>query len=133
MKKTIRIAAITVTLLFCLEVPAHPQEPELQITASPRVQHVTNNGATIEWITNVPASTLVRYGRDYDHLDQTAEGAETGQSHAVQLHNLQSGTLYFYQVVSSANRTRAITPVDQFTTTGETVLYHIEPITPASQ
>ena len=55
----------------------------------------------------------------HDDLNQISEAAEDTQSHNVQLHNLRSGTIYFYQVVSSANGVRAMTFVDEFVTSGD--------------
>jgi hypothetical protein len=138
MRNTIGIAAITVVLLFCLAASVNAQVAELQITTNPHVQHVTDNAAIVQWSTNVPASALVRYGlvrygMNLTNLNQVAEIAGNSQLHTVELHNLRSGTTYFYRVESSASGTRAITYVDQFSTTGTFVPYYTEPSSPSLQ
>jgi Purple acid Phosphatase, N-terminal domain len=122
------ILATTVALLLCLTPSASAQATELQITSNPRVEHISNSAANIQWSTNIPATALVRYGRDFQNLNEIAESTENGQSHNVQLNNLRSGTTYFYQVVSSTNGIRAITQVNEFVTSGDFVPYYTEPV-----
>jgi Purple acid Phosphatase, N-terminal domain len=113
--------------LFLSTALANAQAVDLQISTNPRVQHVTDSAAVIQWSTNIPATSLVRYGMQHDDLNQTAEADENTQSHNVQLHNLRPGATYFYQVVSSANGVRAMTFVDEFVTSGDFVPYYTEP------
>lgn len=130
MANRIKTVAILIAL-FLSTAPANTQAVDLQITTNPRVQHVTDDAAVIQWSTNIPATTLVRYGMQHDDLNQISEAAEDTQSHNVQLHNLRSGTPYFYQVVSSANGVRVMTFVDEFVTSGDFVPYYIEPSSPS--
>jgi hypothetical protein len=127
MRNRIGIVAAVVALLLGSTALANAQEADLQITTIPHIQHVNDNGVIIQWSTNIPATALVRYGSEYKNLDQVAESAENGQTHTIQLHNLRSGTTYFYQVVSSANGLRAMTYVEEFVTSGHFVPYYTEP------
>jgi len=72
-----RMPAITISLILCLTLPVLAQD-ELQITTTPSAHHVTNKATLIRWKTNVPASGLVRYGSDFNKLDQVAAESRFG-------------------------------------------------------
>ena len=73
----------------------------VEITQGPQVEEVSNDSARINWETNVPAQTLVRYGTDPNNLNQQATVSWTSTSHSAQLQDLQPGTTYYYQVTAS--------------------------------
>jgi hypothetical protein len=124
------MTAITISLILCLTVPVLAQD-ELQITATPSAHHVTNKAALIRWKTNVPASGLVRYGSDFNKLDQVAaEIPQNGKLHKVRLYNLRSRTIHYYQVVSSVNGINVASYINEFRTSGSFVGQYTEPSVP---
>ena len=72
----------------------------VQITNGPNVDYLANNAAKISWSTNVPASSVVKYGTDPNSLSQTAQ-APWGPSHTVTLSNLNPNTKYYFQIQSA--------------------------------
>jgi Purple acid Phosphatase, N-terminal domain len=73
----------------------------VQITHGPVVENVTDTTAIIAWSTNVNAGTVLRYGTDPKHLDQTAGMPWGGLTHRVSLKDLKPGTTYYFQGESS--------------------------------
>lgn len=49
----------------------------MQITKGPVLEMVGDTSAVIAWSTNVPGSTVVKYGTDPNNLTQTAEAPGT--------------------------------------------------------
>ena len=100
------------------------------MNASPTVESVTDTLAFIRWTTQNPGGTIlhhaiVRYGKDPNLLDSTAESpTRINPSHSemvfrVRMHNLQPDTTYYYKVYSEqANGAPdpAMSGVNQFTT-----------------
>jgi hypothetical protein len=93
---------------------------------------VTQEGATITWETNIPATSKVIYGKTSGQFDYNAgppaygyefykDGDDSGEekviSHRVTLTDLLSGTTYYYRVVSSASPP-SISRQYSFTTAG---------------
>jgi phosphodiesterase/alkaline phosphatase D-like protein len=94
-------------------------QPRVQITKPPVVQSTTGDSATIKWSTNLPSGTTVRYGTDPNNLSQKAEESWGGTNHSVTLKGLQSGTTYYFQVISGqglGTGTAATSNIAQFTT-----------------
>lgn len=99
-----------------------------KIIAGPKIEQVSNDSATIAWQTNTGGSSVIRYGSNPNHLDESAqspyvdqEGAKF-QVHRVQLKNLKPNTTYYYAVISGHGEgtgTSAQSQVAQFTTKGE--------------
>ena len=98
-----------------------------RITNGPNVEGTGQSWAVIAWTTNTGGSTVVKYGTDRNHLDQTAQSpysdneATQAQNHRVRIANLQPGTTYYYQVVSGQGEgtgTQAQGEVQQFQTKG---------------
>jgi phosphodiesterase/alkaline phosphatase D-like protein len=101
-----------------------------QSNATPVVESVTDTLAFISWTTKNPGGTIlhnaiVRYGRDPNLLDSTAESpTRINPSHSemifrVRMPNLQPDTTYYYKVYSEqANGVSdpAMSGVNQFTT-----------------
>ena len=77
---------------------------QLNITNGPVVEHVADTNATVAWSTNLPASTIVKYGTDQNNLNQTAQEAWGQTTHRVQLKNLKPNTQYFFSVHSAQGR-----------------------------
>ena len=60
-----------------------------------------NSTATVQWLTNEPATSVVRYGTAPGSLTQTASDALLLTAHAVPLSGLTAGTTYYYQATSA--------------------------------
>lgn len=73
------------------------QTGNTQITVGPVLDTVGDRHAIVTWITNAPASSVVRYGKDRNNLDKTAHGG-WGGNHAVTLSGLEPNTTYYFQV-----------------------------------
>jgi phosphodiesterase/alkaline phosphatase D-like protein len=75
-----------------------------QIVLGPDITHVTNTTAQIEWTTNEPANSEVRFGMSAANWDnypfqETDAGLRT--DHRVTINLLQPNTLYYYRVAST--------------------------------
>jgi hypothetical protein len=77
-----------------------PANNELRIVHGPIVESLTDSTAIIAWSTNVNAGTVLHYGSDPDHLEQTSGMPWGGLTHRVELHRLQPGTKYFFRAES---------------------------------
>jgi hypothetical protein len=80
---------------------AQDSYPPVQITHGPIVESTTETMAVIAWSTNVNAGTMLRYGADPDHLDQSASMPWGGITHRVNLRNLSPGTTYYFRAESA--------------------------------
>lgn len=80
---------------------AQDSYPPVQIMHGPIVESTTETMAVIAWSTNVNAGTMLRYGTDPDHLDQSASMPWGGITHRVNLRNLSPGTTYYFQAESA--------------------------------
>ncbi len=96
-----------------------------RITNGPVVERVGNTWATVAWSTNTGGSSVVRYGRDPNHLDRRAQApyavdkGRPGETHRVKIDHLRPGTTYYYVVDSGQGQgtgTEARSRVEQFTT-----------------
>ena len=77
--------------------------------------------ATVQWLTNEPATSVVRYGTAPGSLTQTASDALLLTAHAVPLSGLSAGTTYYYQATSAdAAGNSASSTVGSFATTPDT-------------
>lgn len=75
----------------------------VQITDGPRMEFIGDTTAVIAWTTNVPSSTVVRYGTDRNNLSQTSqkewggqENAGGSRTHRVEIRNLKANTPYYF-------------------------------------
>jgi hypothetical protein len=80
--------------------PAGSSNGQVQIIANPTVQSVSDTQAIINWTTNVPASSTVRYGQSWLALNQQAQ-AQWGTNHSVTITGLKPNTKYFFRVESA--------------------------------
>jgi phosphodiesterase/alkaline phosphatase D-like protein len=96
---------------------------KLHVTNGPVIEHVGDNTATIAWSTNLPSSSVVRYGTDRNNLTQRAEMPWGSTTHRVQLKNLKPGTQYYFSAHSAQGRNAPgeaeDTPVQPFTTAAQ--------------
>ena len=129
---TIAISVMAMGLLFVQPRLARARQGSnsSQASAIPMVESVSDTLAFIRWITRNPGGTIlhygvVQYGKDPNHLDQTAESpTRINLTHPemifrVRMHDLEPGTTYYYKVSSrQANGTSdpATSVVNQFTT-----------------
>ena len=60
------------------------------------IKDITKDSATIFWRTNLPATTLLEYGRSVDY-GSTQTDASMNTSHTAILRNLQPGTMYHFR------------------------------------
>jgi hypothetical protein len=129
---TLAINVMTMCLLFVQPRVACARQgsSSTEVNASPMVESVSDTLAFISWTTRNPGGTIlhyaiVQYGKDPNHLDQTAESpTRINPSHSkmvfrVRMDGLQPGTTYYYKVRSKqANGVSdpATSAVNQFTT-----------------
>jgi hypothetical protein len=101
--------------------PVEPATPALavEIVAGPVVENVTATTAVIAWSTNVNAGTVLHYGTDPQHLNQTASMPWGGLTHRVDLKDLNPDTRYYFQAESPKGQgtgTSAASPPASFRT-----------------
>lgn len=101
-----------------LEEPA-PKVVNVEIVHGPVVESVTDTTAVIAWSTNVNAGTVLHYGTDVNHLDQTASMPWGGLTHRVNLKDLKPDTKYYFKAESAQGQgsgTTAVAPQSFFRT-----------------
>ena len=129
---TLAINVMAMCLLFvqarvaCARQGSSPSK----VSANPVVESITDTLAFISWTTHNPGGTIlhyaiVRYGKDPNHLDLTAESpTRINPGHRemvfrVRMYDLQPGTTYYYKVSSrqaDGASDPATSAVSQFTT-----------------
>lgn len=77
----------------------------VKIQAGPVAQNVSDKAATLWWMTTDDTRSVVKYGKDKNNPDQTAQ-AEAGTSHKVTLNNLEPNTTYYFVIMSHENLKR---------------------------
>lgn len=126
------IIAVALELVLLQPRPACGQQhvSPFQVNADPIVESVFDTLAFIRWTTQNPGGTIlhnaiVRYGKDPNHLDLTAESPtriNPGHSEMVfrvRMHNLEPETTYYYKAYSeqvNGISDPAVSTVNQFTT-----------------
>jgi phosphodiesterase/alkaline phosphatase D-like protein len=127
--KLFTIVVLTAALATsAVGAPKHaPKAQAVKITDGPRVEGTGPTWAVIAWTTNTGGSSVIRYGMDANHLDQTAKSGYAdnektkAQNHRVHLKKLKPNTKYFFQVDSGQGEgtgTEAKSSVAEFTTKG---------------
>lgn len=71
----------------------------VQFTEQPKLKAVGDKAVTIVWTTNVPSSSIVKYGSQMGVLGNQGQGA-WGTSHTVTIGNLTPNTQYFFRARS---------------------------------
>lgn len=84
--------------------PSGAEESNIQVIIGPVPQQVTDKSANMWWETNMPGSTILKYGTSQGKLDQTAQEPWGKQSHEVTLGNLQPDTTYYVQIQTPSGR-----------------------------
>jgi len=64
------------------------------------ISDITESSATIEWVTNEPATSQVGYGITEDYSSAIAVGKDLTTSHSVRLTGLEADTSYYVEVNS---------------------------------
>lgn len=78
----------------------------LRITDGPRVEGVGDSWAHVAWTTNWGGSSIVRYGRNPNRLDQTSDAPYANDPnrehsvHRVSIKDLEPNTTYYFMVDS---------------------------------
>jgi len=88
-----------------------PKVVNVEIIHGPVVESVTDTTAVIAWSTNVNAGTVLHYGTDINHLDQTASMPWGGLTHRVSLKDLKPDTRYYFKAESTQGQGSGSTAV----------------------
>ncbi len=102
--------------------PTGYDQNQIIITEGPVIEFLDSNNAEIAWSTNLPASTLVRYGEDPNALVKTAAAPWGQHTHRLTLHDLKPNTTYYFVVESAEAQgvgTMAKSAEAQLSTPGE--------------
>jgi len=130
MKKSF-LFAVLLAVFACVQgltLAAQRHPADEKITNGPVVEGVGDTWATVAWTTNTGGSTVVRYGKSQDKMDQMSEAPyadndkTSAQNHRVQLKNLEPHTTYYFFVDSGQGEgtgTNAKSRIGQFTTKSE--------------
>ena len=78
--------------------------PELKIVHGPVLEDLRDTTVLVAWSTNLPSSSVVRYGTGPNDLSHTAEAPWGATAHRVQLKNLKPNTLYYFTVRSGQGK-----------------------------
>ena len=82
-----------------------------------KVDEITNNAAVIEWETDEPANSTVRFREYPDGQEEVVKDGSFVTSHRIKLTGLKRNTLYLYTVLSRNPDTRFFSGPYNFTTT----------------
>ena len=120
-KGILSLVAVTACCVWMVAWAGAAQQSSagLQITKGPVLEMVGDTSAVIAWSTNVPGSTVLKYGTDPNNLSQTAEAPWGNTTHRVTLKSLQPNTTYYFQVESAQGQgtgTGALSKQDSFQT-----------------
>lgn len=103
--RKIAVASLMAMVLFSWAAWAQEKSKAEKITNGPVVKETTKNSAEIEWSTDAPGSSVVKYGTSPNALTQTAEKpwggtkeANGDYNHTVWVKNLKPSTTYYYKV-----------------------------------
>lgn len=122
-RRTISALILLPLIAWCLPQSSPPggapKAVSVEITHGPVVESVTDTTAVIAWSTNVNAGTLLRYGTDANHLDQSVGMPWGGLTHRVNLKDLKPDTKYYFKAESPQGQgtgTTAVAPQSFFRT-----------------
>ncbi len=127
--RKLSVASLVVLFLFALAVWAQTKPQAERITNGPVVKKTTGTVAEISWSTDVPGSSIVKYGTNPSALSQTAQAPWGGTkepngdyNHTVWVQNLQPNTTYYFRVETTqgaGTNTQAESQPQQFHTTSK--------------
>jgi phosphodiesterase/alkaline phosphatase D-like protein len=80
---------------------SHNGDNNFRITNGPVLERVADTSVLVAWSTNLPSSSIVKYGTDPNNLTQTRQEAWGQTTHRIELKNLQPGTRYYFSVQSA--------------------------------
>lgn len=87
------------------------------VVSGPTASAVSDTSATISWTTNVPSTSVVEYGPDFNY-GSTVSNAQPVTEHVIRLSNLNPNTNYQFRVRSTAaGYADAVREGDAFRTT----------------
>lgn len=87
--------------------------PRVQILTGPLVVNVASYRATVNWITDVPSSSIVTYRPEAGGSSITVTGPDNVTQHSVVLKGLSSATKYLFTVTSSVPNYLPVTSVER--------------------
>src|SRR4051812_15217034 len=87
---------------------------EIDVVSGPSVDAASDH-ATIRWSTDKVSASSIKYGTDQNNMSQEKKISGGSRDHNVTLTGLQSGTKYFYEIVS---RNGTVRKTGEFTTQG---------------
>ena len=82
-------------------------------------ENMTTTSFDITWTTDAPGDATVAFGTDPEDLDDEVNDPTVGTDHSITLTNLNPGTIYYIQAMSSANGETAMSQVLPFATVSE--------------
>jgi hypothetical protein len=97
MSSTTRIIGAAI-LLCLLAIPA--TATTIFVNSATLVTGISTSGATIKWVTDVPATSRVEYGTT-TALGSSAENTTLKTSHEVKLTGLAAGTKHYFRLLST--------------------------------
>ncbi|MFM1767981.1 MAG: hypothetical protein RJA22_510 [Verrucomicrobiota bacterium] len=74
------------------------------LTRGPYLQNATTQAVVVRWRTDVPASSVLRYGTNLASLDLVLSNAASTTEHVVTVSNLLADTRYYYAIEAGTNR-----------------------------
>lgn len=80
---------------------SQPDTEPPTILEGPLIVNVTHQSVVIRWRTNEPADSLIEFGLSPDQLDQRQYRSALVENHNLPITGLQSGTTYYFRVLST--------------------------------
>ena len=94
MKRLSLLAFLTLGMALAIA-----QTTEVQVTAPPVANHITDHSVELLWTTNVLTDTEVNYGTDASNLSEHVSHAAAKQ-HDLTLEHLKGNTTYYFEIVN---------------------------------
>jgi|GEM_PF-2166888 len=121
--------------VLLLAFGVRPEAGAVTITTPPKVDGITPTTARIVWATDVPSSTLIKYGPT-PALEYSINGGNQSSSvivHGWFLGGLQPDTDYYFQVCSTADSQQACSATQTFRTLPRPERWPEEPLLPQQE
>lgn len=81
---------------------------QIKVTNGPTIERADSHSATIAWSTNQSSSSRIWYSTDKNNLTEFAEAPySSGDTHRVELKNLEPGKTYYFQLESQRGNSEA--------------------------
>ncbi len=102
---------------FTTKTAPPPDSAAPYITSGPTVSSLTATSTKLQWGTNEPAATVLRYGMSSTNLNRSAPVSTYLTAHQRNLTGLQPGTRYYFRIESvDAVGNKGISALASFTT-----------------